>query len=101
MNTGVKVLLAVLIIALALDVTLIVLKLRQSNSEPEIEVAATKASDSVQSSLIFNFSDSVNRSGSESSSSALDGLSEEEMGAMAMSEESGGESEDELIFTGD
>jgi hypothetical protein len=101
MNTGVKVLLAVLIIALALDVTLIVLKQGQSNPKPETEVAVTKAPDSIGSSLIFNFSDSVNHTGNESAGTALDGLSEEEIGAMAMSEESRSESDGELIFTGD
>ena len=91
MNTGVKVLLAVLIVALALDVTLIVAKTRQSNPEVENEVSAADTAEntsSIGSSMIFNFSGVVNRSGDDSEASALDGLSEEEIGAMALAEES-------------
>ena len=84
-------LLAVLIIALALDVALIVQKTRQSNPEPDTGVTKTETSSGIGSSMIFNFSGAVNNTGSDSSSSSLDGLSEEEIGRMALEEESGSE----------
>lgn len=107
MNSGVKVLLAVLIICLVLDVTLIVTKLGRSNPGSESAGSANQTSagtgnGSTASSMIFNFAGAASGNGNSSSASYdPDGMSEEEMGAMALSEESAGENGEASLFSAD
>jgi hypothetical protein len=107
MNSGVKVLLAVLIVCLVLDVTLIVTKLWQSNPGSESAGSTNTTSvnaggESTASSMIFNFSGAapVNRNGG-STMSGSGGMSEAEWGAMALSEESADGTEEANLFSAD
>ncbi|MBQ9007951.1 MAG: hypothetical protein IJ088_01290 [Clostridia bacterium] len=106
MNSGVKVLLAVLIICLVLDVTLIVTKLGRSNPESgsagSTNTTSRANNESTASSMIFNFSGAAPGNGNSSSTAYVPGgMSEAEMGAMALSEESAGETEEASLFSGD
>jgi len=107
MNSGVKVLLAVLIVCLVLDVTLIVTKLGRSNPGSGSAGSANNTSagtgnESTVSSMVFNFSGAAPGNGNSSSTVYQPGgMSEAEMGAMALSEESAGETEEKNLFSAD
>ena len=108
MNSGVKVLLAVLIICLVLDVTLIVTKLGRSNPGSESAGSANQTSagtgnnGSTASSMIFNFAGAASGNGNSGSTSYNPGgISEDELGAMALSEESAGENGEASLFSAD
>jgi hypothetical protein len=108
MNSGVKVLLAVLIVCLVLDVTLIVTKLERSNPGSERAGSTQETSadagnnGSTVSSMIFNFAGLASGNGnSGSTSNDPNGMSEDEMGAMALSEESAGGNEESSLFSAD
>lgn len=107
MNSGVKVLLAVLIICLVLDVTLIVTKLGRSNPGSESAGSANQTSagtgnGSTASSMIFNFAGAASGNGNSGSTSYNPGgISEDELGAMALSEESEGENGEASLFSAD